>query len=68
MKKGDKVRYSPGYGREEKGIIKNTTDNPSYFFVVYNCSGNWDNYENYTGVRTFIGDLKEGWEDNTDRI
>lgn len=62
LKKGTKVTYNNGYG-EERGIVKSFCDNPDYVFVVYNCAGNWDDYENYTAARTFIKDLEIGWEE-----
>lgn len=63
MKKGDKVRYYPHSGAlPEKGIIKSMCDNPEYAFVVYKCGGEWSRYEEFTGCRTDVNDLKLGWE------
>ena len=30
-------------------------------FVVYNCAGEWDRYEQYTAASTNFRDLKKGW-------
>lgn len=61
---GVKVTYNPGYGKHEKGIVKSLPDDqPSYAFVVYNCGGNWEDYENYTAARTPISGLTLGWPD-----
>jgi len=39
----------------EPGRIKNFTEH--VVFVVYHCSGNWDKYQDYTGVATSPSDL-----------
>ncbi len=59
--KGDKVHYSPKFGKKENGIVKRVSDDGETVFVVYKCGGQWDNYENYTAQGTDIGDLKKGW-------
>lgn len=59
LKPGDTVTYNPGH-KKEKGIVKSIQDE-EHVFVVYNCGGNWDNYENYTAARTPIEDLEKGW-------
>lgn len=58
FKVGDKVTYIP---KIEKGIIKSLSGD-DHAFVVYNCAGEWDNYQDYTGARTELSDLKAGWE------
>ena len=57
---GDKVTYKTSY-KVEHGIVKSISDF-SYVFVVYHCGGDWNNYKDYTGARTAISDLIEGWE------
>jgi len=57
--KGTKVTYKNEF-EEEKGIIKSLSGY-THAFVVYNCNNDWENYENYTAERTFIGDLEKGW-------
>ena len=68
MKKGDKVHYIPFEGCDEtqmeNGIVKRETPDKTGAFVVYNCGGDWDNYENYTAASTNFRDLKPGWVDN----
>lgn len=61
FKEGDKVRYCPSHGREEKGIVKSNPENGKFVFVVYKCNNEWHNYKNYTGCATDIEDLKIGW-------
>lgn len=56
MNKGDKVTYQ----QFQKGIIK-SVKSPAQVYVVYQCAGNWDRFEEYTGVLTNMVDLKEGW-------
>lgn len=66
MKPGDKVRYMGNHHRSpegEPGIIKSIDGDSA--FVVYSCGGDWKNYQNYTGVRTKLTDLKERWKDET---
>lgn len=66
MKPGDKVTYIPFKGCSpdsyEKGIVKSVTENDfDHVFVVYKCAEDWENYQNYTGQKTHIKDLLEGW-------
>lgn len=60
FKPGDRVTYTPQYGMTSIGIVK---DDPGghIVFVVYNCSGRWDEYERYTASATNRGQLTEGW-------
>lgn len=62
MKKGDKVTYtSKGANPKiQKGIVKEVV-NDTRVRVVYNCGGDWANYENYTSILTMTKDLKVGW-------
>lgn len=61
---GDKVHYQPEhYGdRFENGIVKEVRQGDNGCFVVYNCGGNWDEFENYTAAKTDYRDLKRGWK------
>ena len=63
---GDTVRYVPFADCDsslwENGIVKSLNlDDPTHVFVVYNCGGNWDNYENYTAESTHISCLEPNW-------
>ncbi len=53
--KGMKVNYK---GREN-GMVKRQQGD--IVFVVYNCGGEWSNFENYTAAATNTRDLKYGW-------
>ena len=45
------VSYVPHAGAKlQKGRIKGWND--KWVFVVYNCGGEWDKYQNYTGCAT----------------
>ena len=59
FKPGDKVTYVTEHKRE-RGIIKSLSDE-QHSFVVYHCSDDWKNYQNYTAARTKNEDLTEGW-------
>ena len=66
IKVGDKVHYMPAYKLKdniyENGIVKEIPDNQlEYVRVVYNCCGDWKNYQNYTSALTNIRDLYNGW-------
>ncbi len=65
LKIGTKVHYIPFEGCDpsqyENGVIKSHTDDLSHVFVVYHCSGEWENYQNYTAARTRIDQLRPGW-------
>lgn len=62
---GSKVHYIPFWSAHEStyenGIVKSLCEDPEYVFVVYKCKGDWDNYKEYTGVRTPVDMLKENW-------
>lgn len=57
LEKGMLVCYCTDHGTSEVGRVKGW--NEKYVFVVYQCDGNWDNYENYTGCATNIRDLEK---------
>jgi hypothetical protein len=59
LRRGDKVTYI-SFDKKEHGIIKNMSDE-HHVFVVYNCAGNWNKYEDYTAARTELSDLVPGW-------
>lgn len=62
---GDKVHYQPlHYGSEEweNGLVKEIREGVTEsVWVVYNCSGNWDRYKDYTSAKTNLIDLRLGW-------
>lgn len=62
LHEGSRVHYDPGYGEPENGVVKSFADEINYVFVVYKCAGNWDRYQDYTGQRTHVKDLKHGWK------
>jgi hypothetical protein len=67
IKIGDKVHYQPEYYKDndkyENGIVKSVGDNAiDSVFVVYNCGGEWNNYQNYTAALTNVRDLYTGWK------
>lgn len=63
---GDKVHYQPEHYKKddmfENGIIKSIRNDLEGAFVVYNCGGMWNDYENYTAASTSFRDLKKGWK------
>ena len=59
------VEYNPGY-KEEKGKIKSW--NIYSIFVVYNCGGNWDCYQNYTACATSPEDLEFMWSEKKEYL
>jgi len=61
MKEGTKVAYIT-HNKIERGIVKSACLDRAYVFVVYNCNNDWENYKNYTAVRTRISDLTIGWD------
>lgn len=66
LRVGDKVRYQPDHydnNRWENGIVKEISEDfPDSVRVVYNCGGDWENYQNYTGALTQLRDLRIGWK------
>jgi hypothetical protein len=59
LKVGDKVTYVPTAGPLQRGIVKKV--NSFGVFVVYNCAGEWDRYEEYTSCHTHPDRLVPGW-------
>ena len=63
---GDKVYYQPDHYDDdqwENGMIKEIRENNTEgVFVVYNCAGDWHNYQNFTSALTNLRDLKLGWK------
>ena len=55
FKIGDKVNYKG----KENGIIKSLSEYGAY--VVFNCGGDWENYQKYTGALCGKNDLTLGW-------
>lgn len=69
LKVGDKVYYQPDHykaeDKYENGIVKEIPDHSlDSVRVVYNCAGNWTNYQNYTSALTNVRDLYLGWKHN----
>ena len=56
LKPGDKVRWND----KENGIIK-AVDETGYY-VVFQCSGNWERYEDYTPAFCKLETIKPGWK------
>ncbi len=44
----------------ENGVVKAVSDE-EHVFVVYHCAGEWHRYQEFTGARTNINDLRPGW-------
>ena len=67
IKVGDKVQYGPDRvikldKKYQNGMVKELVDD-HYVRVVFNCDGDWDNYQKYTGALTPIRDLYFGWKE-----
>ena len=69
VKVGDKVHYQPLHyltaepEKWENGIVKEIPEHTTvYARVVYNCAGDWENYQNYTSALTSADDLYLGWK------
>lgn len=69
LKVGDKVYYQPSHykhdepERWENGIVKEIPEHTTvHARVVYNCGGDWENYQNYTSALTCAEDLFLGWK------
>jgi len=50
------VIYDDKVRPPEKGRIKSWND--KYIFVVYKCNGEWDRFQDFTGVATNPADLE----------
>ena len=65
MKEGTKCHYIPYKGAPKEamqnGIVKSKCDDENFYFIVYHWSDEPENYQNYTGARTHIGDVKLNW-------
>lgn len=64
LTEGSKVTYVSQMitrAKNKHGIIKDFSVDPRFAFVVFHCAGEWENYENYTAVRTPVKKLKPGW-------
>lgn len=58
MTKGTFVNYVDSFTKEkELGRVLRADDGSGTVGVVFNCGGNWDDYENYTAQRVKIEDL-----------
>jgi len=58
---GDHVTYQTEHDKE-KGIVKSYNERmDDHIFVVFNCGGEWANYQNYTAVNTPLKNLRLGW-------
>ena len=67
LKVGDKVYYQPDHYKEkdkwENGIVKEVPEwSTDSVRVVYNCGGDWKNFQKYTSALTHIRDLNLGWK------
>jgi hypothetical protein len=66
LRVGDQVHYQPDHYKNnqwENGIIKEIRpEKLDGVWVVYNCAGDWENYSDYTGALTNLGDLYSGWK------
>ncbi len=63
LRQGSYCHYSPAHGNKENGRIKSIGN--EYAFVVFSCNNEWDRYEDYTGQRVAISDLRPGWIDGS---
>jgi uncharacterized membrane protein len=67
IKVGDKVHYQPAHMKEQdeytNGIVKEVPEHTTTAVrVVYDCAGDWENYQNYTSALTDADDLYLGWK------
>lgn len=53
---GKWVEYKGGAGEKERGRLKSW--NEVNIFVVYKCAGEWERFQDFTGVATNPCDLK----------
>lgn len=60
MEIGDKVAYIKYDGSHENGIVK-SFGKDDIVFVVYNCAGEWEHYQDYTAASTDIRYIVMGW-------
>jgi hypothetical protein len=50
------VLYQGSGGEKEKGRLKSWND--KFIFVVFKCNGEWDRFQDFTGVATHPKDLR----------
>jgi hypothetical protein len=63
VKVGTKVHYTNG-DKVENGIVKDMSENtPVSVRVVYNCAGDWKNFDQFTSALTPLRTLALGWSD-----
>jgi hypothetical protein len=64
MNEGDTVTYTPFNGadksKEQQGIVK--TIDERGIFVVFNCGGNWEHYQDYTAQKCNRSQLRLNWD------
>ena len=60
--KGEKVTYigNPRQGIQH-GMVRKIHPEQDRVAVVFNCGGNWENFENYTAARCKASELEKGW-------
>lgn len=63
INKGDKVTYTNQYGTQAIGIVK-SDDSPmdGFISVVFNCSNDWDNFDDCNGILVETDALHPGWD------
>lgn len=66
IKEGSYVHYCLSYGAKENGRVKSMCN--EYAFVVFKCAGEWDKYQDYTGQRVALSDLRYGWVDENGNL
>jgi len=68
IKVGDKVHYQYKHDKDgndyENGMVKYASKaaDAGYVWVVYKCNNDWDRFQEYTGIKTSVVDLKAGWK------
>lgn len=66
IKVGDKVYYQPDHYKPDQWENGRVKEIPMQLYdavrVVYNCTGDWKNYGNYTSALTNVRDLYYGWK------
>ena len=65
LKTGQRVYFKPDYlklWQARNGLVKSIPEGVNdQVFVVYNCAGNWKEFQDYTAARTRAEDLYLGW-------
>jgi hypothetical protein len=68
LKVGEKVHYKPKHFKSsqqppQNGMVKTIPEgSKEFFFVVYNCNNDWENFQKYTAQGTNIKDVHPGWQ------